>query len=335
MKKAIALLSGGFDSLLAIKIMQKQGFEVVGLNVITPFCDTSAAARECAEMLGIECRFVHTDASYIEMVRHPRYGYGKGVNPCLDCHLYMIHRAKELFDEVGADIVITGEVLGQRPMSQQRHHLEMLEYHSGLKGRLIRPICGQLLPPTEAELTGIVDRSQLYALSGRARGPLHQLGKELGIENPRNAMAGCVLTEISFAPRVRDLLRHETDRTEIWEYALLRFGRHFRFDRTARVIMGRRESDCDALSAAFHEHAQDRDDVIYWEPNNYMGPSVMLIGRIDDETRRFALDLQVAYSKNAPKAPETILLDEYHKTEQTVVPFTPTEGFDRERFRTL
>ena len=164
MKKAIALLSGGFDSLLAIKIMQKQGFEVLGLNVITPFCDTSAAARECAEMLGIECRFVHTDASYIELVRHPRYGYGKGVNPCLDCHLYMIHRAKELFDEVGADIVITGEVIGQRPMSQQRHHLEMLEYHSGLKGRLIRPICGQLLPPTEAELTGIVERSTAASL---------------------------------------------------------------------------------------------------------------------------------------------------------------------------
>ena len=207
MKKAIALLSGGFDSLLAVRIMQKQGFEVIGLNIITPFCDTSAAAREAAEMLGIECRYVRTDDSYLELVRHPRYGYGKGVNPCLDCHLYMIRRAKELMEELGAEIVVTGEVIGQRPMSQQRHHLEMLDYHSGIQGRLIRPICGKLLPPTEAELTGIVDREQLYALSGRARTPLHQLGEELGIEKIKTSMAGCVLTEISFAPRVRDLIK--------------------------------------------------------------------------------------------------------------------------------
>lgn len=331
MKKAIALLSGGFDSLLAVRIMQKQGFEVEGLNVITPFCDTSAAAQEAAEMLGIKCHFLKTDPSYVELVRHPRYGYGKGVNPCLDCHLFMIHRAKELMEETGADVVITGEVIGQRPMSQQRHHLEMLDYHSGLKGRLIRPICGKLLPPTEAELSGLVDREQLYALSGRARTPLHQLGDELGIQKMKNSMAGCVLTETSFAPRVRDLIRHETDRTEIWEYEILRYGRHIRFDRETRVVLGRRESDCDFLSAKFHECCAAREDVTYWEPENYMGPSAMLIGRMDGETLRFAQNLQVAYSKNA--VPGSILLHRYHQTEEAIEPFEPDSDFDHTKYR--
>lgn len=333
MKKAIALMSGGFDSLLAIKIMQKQGFEVEGLNIITPFCDTSEAARESAAELGITCHFMHTDAAYLDLVRHPHYGYGKAVNPCLDCHLYMIHKAAERMKETGAEIVITGEVVGQRPMSQQRHHLEMLEYHSGIAGHLIRPICGKLLPPTEAELSGLVDREGLYALSGRARAPLHQLGRELGIENPKRAMAGCVLTEITFAPRVRDLIHYENERTEIWEYVILRYGRHIRYDETARVILGRRESDCDCLSSTFRAKCAARDDVMYWEPESYMGPSVMLIGRIDAETVRFAQDMQVAYSKNA--IPGNIQLHRYYMTEDFVEPFVPTEGFDHSKYHTI
>lgn len=333
MKKAVALLSGGFDSLLAVRIMQKQGFEVVGLNVITPFCDTSSAAVEAAEMLGIECRVLRTDDSYLELVRHPKYGYGKGVNPCLDCHLFMIHRAKELMEELGAEIVITGEVIGQRPMSQQRHHLEMLDYHSGISGRLVRPICGKLLPPTEAELIGIVDREQLYALSGRGRAPLHQLGDQLDVPKIKSAMAGCVLTEISFAPRVRDLIRHENEMTEMWEYEILRFGRHIRFDRETRIVVGRRESDCDFLSAKFRECCARRSDVMYWEPESFMGPSVMLIGRIDEETKRFALDVQVGYSKNA--VPGNIVFHRYFQTEDWIEPFEPTEGFDHKRFRPM
>lgn len=333
MKKAIALMSGGFDSLLAVKIMQKQGFEVEGLNIVTPFCDTSAAAVESAKDLGISCRCVNTDASYLELVRHPHYGYGKAVNPCLDCHLYMIHMAAKRMKETGADILITGEVVGQRPMSQQRHHLEMLEYHSGVAGRLIRPICGKLLPPTEAELTGLVDREGLYALSGRARSPLHQLGMELGIENPKRAMAGCVLTELTFAPRVRDLIRHENERTEIWEYEILRYGRHIRYDQTTRVILGRKEADCDFLSAKFRSCCSNREDVMYWEPESYMGPSVMLVGRLDEETICFAQNMQVAYSKNA--VPGNIQLHRYYKTEDFVETFEPTEGFDHTKYRTI
>jgi len=245
----------------------------------------------------------------------------------------MIRRAKELMEELGAEIVVTGEVIGQRPMSQQRHHLEMLDYHSGIQGRLIRPICGKLLPPTEAELAGIVDREQLYALSGRARTPLHQLGEELGIEKIKTSMAGCVLTEISFAPRVRDLIRHETDQTEGWEYEILRFGRHIRLDRETKVVLGRRESDCDFLSAKFRDCCAERADVMYWEPESYMGPSVMLIGRIDEETMRFAQDMQVGYSKNA--VPGNILLHRYYQKDEWIEAFEPTEGFDVKSFRTL
>lgn len=320
--------------MLAIRIMQKQGFEVEGLNVITPFCDTSKDALEAAEMLGISCHCEKTDATYMEIVRNPKYGYGKGVNPCLDCHLFMIRMAKKRLEETGADIVITGEVLGQRPKSQQRHHLEMLEYHCGLEGKLVRPICARQLPPTQAELSGLVDREQLYGLTGRGRTPLHQLGRDLGITAaPTRSMAGCCLTEKTFAPRVLDLLKHENDKTEMWEYTILRFGRHIRFNETTRAVLGRRESDCDQLHNAFWEHGRKRDDVVYWEPESYMGPSVLLVGDVTPESLDFARGLQVFYSKNA--VPGNILLHKYYRDTETIEPFEPDDSFNEKWFRTL
>lgn len=333
MKKAIALLSGGFDSMLAIRIMQKQGFEVEGLNIQTPFCDTSREARQAAEDLGISCCCQQVDASYLEIVKHPRFGYGKGVNPCLDCHLYMIHLAKKRMEETRADIVITGEVLGQRPMSQQRHHLEMLDYHSGLGGRLIRPICAKMLPPTEAERRGVVDREKLYGLHGRGRAALHQLGQDLGIPRIVRAMAGCCLTERSFAPRVRDLMRYENDRTEMWEYAILRYGRHIRYDETTRCILGRNERDCLHLWDAYQEKGRFREDVVYWFPESYTGPSVMLIGKTEPQHLDFARELQVFYSKNA--VPGKIVLRKFHRQIEVLEPFDPSGQFKEKNFRTL
>ncbi|MDO4569314.1 MAG: hypothetical protein Q4D38_02900 [Planctomycetia bacterium] len=332
-KKAIALLSGGFDSMLAVRIMQEQGFEVEGLNVVTPFCDTSQTAMESADELGISCRCVHVGEDYLELLRHPRYGFGKACNPCLDCHLYMIQMARRRLEETKAQVVVSGEVLGQRPMSQQRHHLEMLDYHSGLAGRLVRPICAKLLPPTVAELEGVVDRERLYGLSGRGRAPLHQLGRDLGIRTERRAMAGCCLTEKTFAPRVRDLLRHENEATQMWEYEILRWGRHIRLDETSRCVLGRRESDCDALQERVKKYCATRSDVIYWEPETYTGPCVMLIGRIDDQTISTAKNLQVAYSKNALEG--NISLRKFYLGEELVESFVPEPGFGRDRFRTM
>lgn len=333
MKKAVALLSGGFDSMLAIRIMQKQGFEVEGFNIQTPFCDTSREAQQAADDLGITCCCQQVDASYLEILRQPRFGYGKGVNPCLDCHLYMIHMAKKRMEETQADIVITGEVLGQRPMSQQRHHLEMLDYHSGLAGRLIRPICAKLLPPTEAERNGLVDREQLYGLHGRGRTALHQLGHDLGIPRIVRAMAGCSLTERSFAPRVRDLLRHEDSRTEMWEYAILRYGRHIRYDETTRCVLGRNERDCDYLWETYQNQGRFREDVVYWFPESYTGPSVMLIGETGDEQLDFARELQVFYSKNAVSG--EIVLRKFHQQTELLESFEPSGRFQEKSFRTL
>ena len=321
-KKAVALLSGGLDSLLAVRIMQNQGFEVEGFNVITPFTDSSDRACEAAEELGIPCHCERTTPDYLEIVRHPKYGYGKAVNPCLDCHLYMLRMAKKRVEETGADILITGEVLGQRPMSQQRHHLEMLEYHSGLAGRLIRPLSAKLLPMTEAERTGLVDREKLYSFKGRIRSNLRQLAMTLGISNVARPGAGCVLTERSFAPRVRDLLKYENERTEPWEFEILRFGRTVRLDEKTRCVMGRKQTDCEKLNETFMQFGKKRSDVVYWEPENYTGPSILLIGEITPDTERFAKSLQVQYSKNAPS--ENVVLCRFQGETQTL------ETFERE-----
>ena len=323
-KKAIALFSGGLDSMLAVRIMQKQGFEVEAFNVITPFVDQTAQACQAAEELGITCCCEKTDASYLEILRHPKYGFGKAINPCLDCHLFMTQMAKRRLETTGADVLITGEVLGQRPMSQQQHQLEMLEYHSGLSGRLIRPISAKMLPPTQAELTGVVDRAQLYGFRGRARSPLQRLARELGIENPIRPGAGCCLTERSFAGRVRDLLKHENELTEMWEYEMLRWGRCIRMNETTRCVLGRDEADCEKLNALFMEHGRLRKDVVYIEPETYMGPSAMLIGEINNTSLDFLRMKQISYSKNVPM--DNIVFCQYYGDARTLEKFEPKDS---------
>ncbi len=203
-KKAISLMSGGFDSILASRIMQAQGFEVEGLNIRTPFVDTTEQAQQAADDLGIKLVVLTVPDDYLDIVRHPQYGYGKGCNPCLDCHLYMCKMAAQRMIQTGADSVVTGEVVGQRPKSQRLHHQEMIEYKSGIKGRLLRPISAKLLPETEVEKSGLVDRDKLYAFQGRGRGALAELGRQLGITRIPGPGAGCCLTEKSFATRVFD-----------------------------------------------------------------------------------------------------------------------------------
>lgn len=328
MKKAVALLSGGLDSSLAVRIMQNQGFYVEGLNVITPFTNTVKQAQHAAEDLKCELRCVPVDDSYIEIIRNPKFGYGKGANPCLDCHLFMCRMAQRRMEETGSDLVITGEILGQRPMSQRRHHLEMIEHHSGLKGRILRPISAKLLPPTIPELEKLVDREKLYGFQGRMRGPLHALAKELGITYIPQAMPGCCLTEHTFAPRVYDLIRN-TPAACRWEYDLLTAGRHARIDENVRIIIARNERDCDKIRALFMAHYQERSDMAYFEPETYMGPSVLLIGRVNTETLRLAAAFQVHYSHKYE--PNNIIHRVYRSALSELVPFTGTVDISKYR----
>ena len=273
--KAIALFSGGLDSILAACVLKKLGVEVIGLNMITPFHDCSRDARARAEEIGIELVVREFGEEYMAMLAHPKWGYGSNVNPCIDCRTLMLKEAAKLMEERGADFVATGEVAGQRPNSQKIHQLTLISRESGLNGKLVRPLSARILPKTEPELAGLLDREQLRAFSGRSRAKLSAYARqEFGINRIPQPSSGCVLCENSFAPRVRDLLKHKVQPT-VWDARLIAYGRSLRIAPDALVVVARRREDCDALDALFASPKRSRSALVY--PKNYNGASALLM----------------------------------------------------------
>jgi len=260
--RAIGMLSGGLDSTLALRLMSDQGIEVLAINFYTGFCITETQRRlggrakdgkvprnealRARADLGVEVEMVDlSDSGYLDVVANPKYGYGANANPCVDCRVFMMSRARRIMEERGADFVFTGEVLGQRPMSQRRDTLGIIERKSGLVGRLLRPLSAKLLPPTIAELEGKVDRNQLLAISGRGRKPQMALAEQLGVEDyPQPAGGCCFLTDESFGRKFHDLLDHRAVRKiDKDEIVLLATGRHFRLAEGVKLVVGRTEGE--------------------------------------------------------------------------------------------
>ncbi len=273
--KAIVLFSGGLDSTLAARILQQQNIEVIGLNFVTPFHDATRMAREAAQDAGIELVIHRTDDQYIQLVAHPKWGYGKAVNPCIDCRIDMCRVAKELMLARDAGFVATGELSGQRPNSQMLHQLQLIERESGLSKYLLRPLSATVLPITEPERLGWVDRKKLFGYTGRGRGHLMALAKKLGIEKMPQPSTGCFLCEKSYAPRLLDLFRYETAPTD-WDAELLNVGRQIRILPTLKIVLGRDQSHCDRLIELF-EH-KDANPAILMIPKSFNGPSALLVG---------------------------------------------------------
>ena len=294
MSRAVALFSGGLDSSLAIRILQEQGFEVEALNVRTTFdCCRAPAARAAAE-LGARLTVLSVQDDYLDVIRRPTYGYGRGMNPCLDCRIYMCKMASRFMQQTGACVVITGEILGQRPMSQKRRDLDVVAYESGLEGRLLRPLSARLLQPTVAELQGQIDRRRLYGFSGRGRKPLIELAKRLGIGRIPGPSTGCALTETTFAPRVRDLMRFQPEAT-LWEFELLNVGRHFRFDPGTKVVVGRREEENLRMEQFFHRADAPRSAFLH--PEGFVGPDALLVGPLSEAALEFAAARMLRYTR--------------------------------------
>ncbi|MDO5580498.1 MAG: hypothetical protein Q4G69_05150 [Planctomycetia bacterium] len=273
--KAIVLFSGGLDSLLTTRILEKQGYTVIGLNIITPFFNGSKEAQKRADEMGIELVIRRFSDDYIRMLQDPKYGYGKAINPCIDCRIMMCKEAAKVMEEYGADFVATGEVAGQRPNSQKIHQLKLIERESELNGKLVRPLSAKVLAATEPEKEGKLRREELFSFTGRFRGGLISMGKyKFDLPLIPQPSTGCLLCEKSFAPRIRDLLKYKKD-PACWDIDVLLAGRQYRIDENTKCAIGRREADCDQLQIL--SDRKDRSPSVFLVPDNYYGAAILLI----------------------------------------------------------
>jgi tRNA U34 2-thiouridine synthase MnmA/TrmU len=269
--KAVGLISGGLDSTLAAKIMSDLGIDVHGVYFSMPWgCCDKEKASAAAQCLGIKFIVLQLDERYLEMVKKPKYGYGAALNPCVDCRIHMFSRAAQYMRHIGADFVFTGEVLGQRPMSQMRHSMQQIERGAGLAGRLLRPLCAQLLEPTIPEKEGLVPRDQLLQMNGRSRRPQMDLADDYHITEYNQPAGGCLLTNHDFAKRMRDTLNHGY--RNFRETISLKWGRHFRINDDFKAIAGRDAEENESLIRYAHQ-----DDHILEFPDRH-GPTVILKG---------------------------------------------------------
>lgn len=242
--KGIALISGGLDSALAAKIIRLQGIDVIGIAFITPF--VHPRIEKLAQNIGIEIKLIDVSLEYLDLVKKPRFGFGKNLNPCIDCHIFMLKKAKEFMLEYKANFIITGEVLGQRPMSQNRTALRKIEKESCLEGLLLRPLSAQLLTETIPEQKGWVKRSQLFGFSSRSRKPQMELAKQLDLQGFGQPAGGCLLTDPGFSRRLRDLLTYQQE-FNLDDVQLLKLGRHFRLSVQAKLVLGRNQQENQCL----------------------------------------------------------------------------------------
>lgn len=249
MAKAVALLSGGLDSTLAVLLLRRQGIEVTAIQFLMHFgcdmSDTSSCSSDAtsnANRFGFEVKLCHLADKFTAIVKNPKWGHGRNMNPCIDCRILMLREAKEFMLMTGADFIATGEVLGQRPMSQRRETFPLIDREAGLSGYVLRPLSAKLMKPTIAEQRGLVNREMLCGFAGRSRKPQMALAKEFGLLEYPAPAGGCLLTEPNFSYRLKELLGRNPD-PSLKELHLLKAGRHFRTQSGHKIIVGRSEAD--------------------------------------------------------------------------------------------
>lgn len=294
--KAIALLSGGLDSTLAAKVVMEQGVGLEALNFMTLFCTctqrgaTCLASQKAVETLGISLKVINVSEEYLGVVKHPKHGYGRNMNPCIDCRIFMLRKAKARMEESGASFIVTGEVLGQRPMSQRRDAMRLIEREAGLEGFILRPLSAQVLPMTVPEKEGWVDREKLLKIQGRSRKPQIDLAEQYGIHDYPCPAGGCLLTDPGFAKRIKDLMDHDIDFSTN-DVHLLKIGRHFRFSDSVKLVVGRNEEENQKIQT----FAQGEDRLL--KVSNFPGPLSLLRGKFDKGDLEKAAAITAHYGK--------------------------------------
>ena len=322
--KALVMLSGGLDSMLAACVLKAQGIQVTGLSFETPFF-SAAKARRAAEQVGIPLIVEDFTDDLITLIEHPPHGFGSCINPCIDCHANMIRRAGIILQRDGYHFVATGEVLNQRPMSQTKRSLNIVADDSGLKDRLLRPMSALLLPETEPERLGWVDRSRLLNLSGRGRKPQQKLAEEYGLKDYPSSAGGCKLTEPHYSELLWELRRNGELRN-LAAVKLLRHGRHFRLSPRVKAIIGREAAENEILNSL----AQPQE-WLFQTAEGVPGPSVLVTGAATEKELAVAAQLCARYSdgRTSPVVPLTVTTNGIKSELQAV----PASDLDIERLR--
>ncbi len=325
--KAIALLSGGLDSTLAARVVMEQGVGLEALNFMTLFCTctnrgaTCLASQKAVETLGIPLKVLNVSEEYLSVVKHPKHGYGRNMNPCIDCRIFMLKKAKACMEASGASFIVTGEVLGQRPMSQRRDAMGLIEREAGLEGFILRPLSAKVLPMTVPEKEGWVDREKLLKIQGRSRKPQIDLAEQFGIRDYPCPAGGCLLTDPGFAKRIKDLMDHDIDFSTN-DIHLLKIGRHFRFSDRVKLVVGRNEEENQKIQTFA------RGEDILLKVSNFPGPLSLLRGKLEGDDIKKAAAITVHYGK--AKGSENIevtykAVDEAHRRSLLAPPISRGE----------
>ncbi|MBW2610329.1 MAG: tRNA 4-thiouridine(8) synthase ThiI [Deltaproteobacteria bacterium] len=286
--KALSVFSGGLDSLLASELIRDQGIDVQALFFETPFF-SSTKAFKFAKSINLPIKVIDITDRHLEIVKRPKHGYGENMNPCIDCHTLMFRIAGEMIEEEDASFIITGEVLGQRPMSQNRKALSIIASESGFEGLILRPLSAKFLPLSIPEAKAWVNRDELMDFSGRSRKPQMELAKRLNIGQYPSPAGGCLLTDKVFTRRLKDLFLSDPQ-FEIRDIELLRVGRHFRIGPNTKLVVGRNKTENQAIRALSAE-----GDILL-SPVSVPGPTVLAIGEYLPGSDELAAIMTVSYS---------------------------------------
>ncbi len=303
--KAIALFSGGLDSTLAMKLIIDQGIEVLAININTGFGSTKDRREHMQSMcdqVGAEFKIIDIQSEYLQDVLFdPKHGYGKHFNPCIDCHAKMFAVAKRIMEAEGASFLISGEVMGQRPMSQNKDALQTVLNESNCDGLLLRPLSAKKLAPTIAEQNGWVDREKLEGITGRSRDRQLELAREIGLEDFESPGGGCLLTDDNFGKKMFDFIKYDT--FEVKDIPVMKYGRHFRLKDGAKFVVGRNKEE--------NEHLQniENDKYYHLKTVGIPGPHGLLSKNATDEEKEFAAKAMLTYTKAKPDESFSVAFD--------------------------
>lgn len=321
--KALGLCSGGLDSILAGKLLEKQGISVTWITFETPFFSALKAIK-ASKMYGIPLIKKDITDIYLKMLKNPPCGYGKNMNPCRDCHSLMFNLAGDIMKKEGYDFIFSGEVAGQRPLSQTKNALRYVEKSSGFDGHILRPLSAKCLPETQVEINGLVDRDQLLDISGRSRTAQVKLAKEYGVTDYPSPAGGCLLTDPGFSKRLKDLFNHQKDFTHT-DLHLLKFGRHIRLNEKTKIIVGRTKQDNSNILKLYN-----KKDHFLLDAKGIGSPTIIVPNDADSDSIRLAASICISYTKTPEDQKAEVLIKKQSDTNSVTA-----KAIDKKKIQTM